>query len=157
MKARALGAEGGACGEKVDCGRGYRRSPGTGGGLSWELVVGRGAHLQVPVDNVFLVTVVHSRYNLGERREGQLPEAPKPPSFPQGPCEPTHTEALDPGLPEAQADAALAYPIAPTQSQRERCGTCRHTPPLGHPALTRRYQDTLPAATSEQHMGTSPA
>lgn len=29
---------------------------------------GLGAYLQVPVYNVFLVTVVHGRYNLGGRR-----------------------------------------------------------------------------------------
>ena len=43
------------------------------GDCSGRLRAEPGAHLQVPVDNVFLVTVVHSRYDLqGTGEEGSL-------------------------------------------------------------------------------------
>lgn len=82
-----LDAEGGARGGKEGRrgGHGVPRGTAAGLGTSRHLWAELGAHLQVPVHNVFLVTVVHSRHDLqGRGEEGRLvtggPQSSQPPS-----------------------------------------------------------------------------
>ena len=77
------GARGGKEGRRGGCG--VPRGTAAGLGTHRRLWAELGAHLQVPVHNVFLVTVVHSRYDLeGRGEEGRLaaggPQSSQPPS-----------------------------------------------------------------------------
>lgn len=94
-------------------------------GLSWEVTVGWGTHLQVPVYNVLLVTVVHSRYNLGVRegKEDQFLVAPKPLSLPPRPCKPTHNPA--PGPQASHRHRPRHWGLTPQLGHsRKCCATC---------------------------------
>lgn len=112
-----------------------------------------GAHLQVPVYNVFLVTVVHSRHDL-EGRAGRVspsrPRTPRPLSDPYSQPRPR-----TPGLPEAQAE--MLGPHAPIRTQQRTplgpaAAGLHSDPPDGL-----RHPDTLPAGASEPgHHGQSP-
>lgn len=70
---------------------------GTAAGVSG---LSRGAHLQVPVDNIFLVTVVHGRHNLQGRGEERRLVACDLSASHRDPRNLPTTELWTPGLPK---------------------------------------------------------